>query len=66
MVDVIGRKYGNWTIIDNAVNEIDKHRMVKVKCLCGHETIKRLQQIRDCPTKKCMQCKSNKQDEIKC
>lgn len=54
----LGARYNNWTIIDSKPYYFpnDNHKHVKCRCVCGHESITRLDRIINGINKGCPEC----------
>lgn len=62
--DYIGKKFGKWTILENAGKSKDGHKIVKCRCECGTESIQALSSLINGKTMQCRNCALKYLNEI--
>lgn len=62
--EFIGKKFGKWTILENAGKSKDGHKIVKCKCECGTENILALSNLINGKTTQCRNCALKYLNEI--
>jgi predicted SprT family Zn-dependent metalloprotease len=57
MEDIIGKKFGEWTVLEFSGRDSKSNRLYRCKCLCGVEKVQRIHTLSSGESTQCKKCR---------